>query len=135
MLADRIWAPLVACIFSLGPMIGCLLLLAPAPPFTVALLASVLIGLSQGAEIDIVAYLVARYFGMRHYSAIYGSTVMTMAFGAVVSQVGIGFLHDRFGDYRVALLAACGILGLSIVSYLLLGPYPKTLHEAGEDPA
>ena len=133
-LADRIWAPLVACIFSLGPMIGCLLLLAPSLPFSFAVAAAVLIGLSQGAEIDIVAYLSARYFGMQHYSAIYGSTIMAMAIGTVISGVGIGFLHDRFGDYRVALITACVILGLSIVCYLLLGPYPKTVEGSAPDP-
>jgi MFS family permease len=123
-LIDRIWAPLVACLFSLGPMLGCLLLLGPAPSVTTALLAAMLVGMAQGAEIDIVAYLAARYFGMRHYSAIYGSTVMAMVLMSVIGQVGIGILHDRFGDYRPALLAAAAALALSIVCYLLLGPYP-----------
>lgn len=133
-LVDRIWAPLVACLFSLGPMVGFLLLLGDAPSMTVAVVAAVLIGLAQGAEIDIVAYLTARYFGMRHYSTIYGSTVMVMVLMSVVGQVGFGVLHDRYGDYRYALLSAVAALGLSIVCYLLLGPYPRAAASADPDP-
>ena len=134
LLVDRIWAPLVACLFSLGPMLGCLFLIGPSPSMGVAVIAAVLVGMAQGAEIDIVAYLVARYFGMRHYSAIYGSTVMVMVLMSVGAQVGIGVLHDSFGDYRAALLTAVCTLGLSIITYLLLGPYPKTAEQRHRSP-
>ena len=30
--------------------------------------AILLIGLSAGAEVDLLAYLISRYFGMRHYA-------------------------------------------------------------------
>ncbi|ARR56761.1 MFS transporter [Rhizorhabdus wittichii DC-6] len=134
-LVDRIWAPLVACLFSLGPMLGCLLLIGPSPSLATALLAAMLIGMAQGAEIDIVAYLCARYFGLRHYSTIYGSTVMVMVLMSVIGQVGIGMLHDRFGDYRAGLLAAAAALGLSLITYLLLGPYPPSDDKLREEPA
>lgn len=134
-LVDRIWAPLVACLFSLGPMLGCLFLMGPSPSMGMAVIAAVLIGMAQGAEIDIVAYLVARYFGMRDYSAIYGSTVMVMVLMSVGAQVGIGVLHDSFGGYRTALLTAICILGLSVIAYLLLGPYPKSTEKGHRSPS
>lgn len=84
-----------------------------------------LIGAAQGAEIDIVAYMTARYFGMRHYSAIYGSTITVMTLMAVAGQVGIGFLYDHFGNYRVALITVIGGLVASIMLYLLMGRYPQ----------
>ncbi|MFV0643710.1 MAG: MFS transporter, partial [Sphingomonadaceae bacterium] len=59
-LIDRIWAPLVACIFTLAPIVGCFLLYADTPTMAVATLSAILIGIAQGAEIDIVAYLSAR---------------------------------------------------------------------------
>lgn len=126
LLIDRIWAPIVACLFNLGPVLGCALLLQGEVSYAMALLAAVLIGVAQGAEIDIVAYLTARYFGMRHYSAIYGSTITIMSLMAVVGQVGIGLLHDRFGTYQAALMGAIAALLVSNVLYLCLGRYPST---------
>lgn len=131
-LIDRVWAPIIAGLFSLGPIIGCLLLLQTSIGFPMALLAAVLIGMAQGAEIDIVAYLTARYFGLRHYSTIYGSTVTAMVLLAVAGQVGIGFVHDHYGDYRMALWGAVIVLALSILLYLTLGPYPS--RQEGEEP-
>lgn len=124
-LIDRVWAPAVACLFSVGPIIGFALMLSGALSFPVAFGAAVLIGASQGAEIDVVAYLSARYFGMRHYSTIYGSTVATMAMAGVAGQVGIGFLHDYAGSYHLALIVMITILALSIPFYLMLGAYPE----------
>ncbi|GAY22000.1 MULTISPECIES: MFS transporter [Sphingobium] len=124
-LIDRIWAPAVACLFSLGPILGCILMLQGSLTFPMALTAAVLIGAAQGAEIDIVAYMAARYFGMRHYSAIYGSTITVMTLMAVAGQVGIGFLYDRFGNYQVALIAVISGLVASILLYLLMGRYPQ----------
>ncbi|SCW59970.1 Nitrate/nitrite transporter NarK [Sphingobium faniae] len=132
LLVDRIWAPIVACLFSLGPMIGCALMLSGELTFPVAFAVAVLIGASQGAEIDVVAYLSARYFGMRHYSTIYGSTIATMALAGVAGQVGIGFLYDYAGNYHLALIVMIAILALSIPFYLLLGPYPVVQEEAAD---
>ncbi|MDO7834806.1 MFS transporter [Sphingobium sp. HBC34] len=124
-LVDRIWAPMIACLFSIGPLIGCLILMQPVVSLPMAATAAVLIGMAQGAEIDIVAYLSARYFGMRHYSTIYGSTIMAMALMSVVGQVGIGYLYDRTGGYNAALLPIMAVLLASAVCYLSLGRYPK----------
>lgn len=123
-LIDRVWAPAIACLFSLGPIIGCLMMLQGALTFPAALTAAVLMGIAQGAEIDIVAYMAARYFGMNHYSAIYGSTITVMTLMSVAGQVGIGFLYDRHGNYDLALLCIIGGLAASILLYLLMGPYP-----------
>jgi len=133
-LIDRVWAPAIACLFSLGPMIGCLLMLQGSLSFPVALVAAILIGAAQGAEIDIVAYMAARYFGMNHYSTIYGSTVTAMVLLAVAGQVGIGFLHDLHGDYSVALLCVIAALGASVVLYLLMGPYPGAAQADDAEP-
>ena len=123
-LIDRIWAPAIAGLFNLGPILGCLLMLQGEVSFHSALAAAVLIGAAQGAEIYIVAYMTARYFGMKHYSAIYGSTITAMTLMAVAGQVSIGYLHDSYGDYRIALLGVVAALVASTFFYLLMGPYP-----------
>lgn len=124
-LVDRIWAPLVAVLFAIGPCIGLALLLFEQPSLAVVSIAVVTIGMSQGAEIDVVAYLAARYFGLERYSTIYGLTIMSIVAFGTIGQVGIGHLYDMFGDYRVAMILAILTLGASMLCYLFLGPYPN----------
>ena len=124
-LVDRFWAPMIAFILNITPAIGCLLLL----PDTVApwmLNASVLmIGLGQGAEIDIVAYMIARYFGLRSYATIYGLSVLAIALSVAVAASAIGQAYDLFGSYNIPLMCAAASFALAAVSYLLMGRYPR----------
>lgn len=131
-LVDRIWAPLVAGLFSLGPCIGIALLMTGHNSLPLIVLALVLIGMSQGAEIDIVAYLAARYFGISRYSEIYGLNVLGMIMLSSLSQAMIGTLYDLFGGYRQALALCIAGLVISMICYLLLGPYPDRAAGQGE---
>ena len=125
-LVDRIWAPLVGCLFAAGPAIGCALLLqGDDPAHWVAIAAVMLIGMAQGAEIDVIAYLTARYFGLPSYSSIYGMAMMITILCTFSAQVSIGFVYDRFGGYDVALAAAILLLISAIIAYLSLGRYPR----------
>lgn len=123
-LVDRIWAPLIACVFTLGPALSCLLLLPEALDSNTVILAIVLLGLGQGAEIDLVAFMIARYFGLRSYASIYGISVLFIgtffAFGAAL----IGHSYDVFGNYDVALMCACACFVVAALSYLAMGRYP-----------
>lgn len=124
-LVDRIWAPLVACVFTLAPVAGALLLLPSqlSPPAAAA--AVVLVGLAQGAEIDVVAYMTARYFGMGAYASIYGLSVMFIGLAAALAGVGFAASHDTFGSYNPALIGAAAVFALGAACYLSLGRYPK----------
>ncbi|MFJ4452800.1 MFS transporter [Pseudomonas sp. NPDC089392] len=124
MLVDRIWAPLVACIFTLGPAAGCLLLLPESLEPWVAIVALILLGLGQGAEIDVVAFMIARYFGMRSYASIYGISVFCIAVMIAIQGSLIGLSYDYFGNYNVALMVAAGCFVLAALSYLGMGRYP-----------
>jgi MFS family permease len=124
-LADRIWAPLVACIFTLGPVIGCILLMGHALSIVTACIGVVLIGLAQGAEIQIIAYLIGRYFGVRNYATIFGLSVFTTTALSAAFNVGFGAAYDRFGDYRAALVVAASCFLVAALCYLALGRYPR----------
>ena len=129
-LVDRIWAPLVACVFTMGPAIGCLLLLPESLEPWMAVIALVLLGLGQGAEIDVVAFMIARYFGMRSYASIYGISVFCIAVMVAVQGSLIGLSYDYFGNYNVALIVAAGCFVLAALSYLGMGRYPTQLAAA-----
>ena len=124
-LVDRVWAPLVACVFTLGPALGCLLLLPGSIDYCVAIVALILLGLGQGAEIDVVAFMIARYFGLRSYASIYGLSVFFIAAMIALGGALIGLSYDYFGDYNVALSVAAGCFVLSAFSYLAMGRYPQ----------
>ena len=123
-LVDRIWAPLVACAFTIGPVIGCAILMGGQVPLPLACVAVILIGLAQGAEIQLIAFLIGRYFGVRNYAAIFGISVFTTTGLCTVANVGFGFAHDAFGDYRIALMCAAAAFFVAACLYLLLGRYP-----------
>jgi len=117
-LIDRIFAPWVAaammlvaalCLLSLG-VLG-----AAAAP-----LGAVAYGLAIGSEIDILAYLTARYFGMRAYGRIYGALYMALLAGAALSPLGYGLGVDLTGGYRLPLTVASALLAVAAALFLML---------------
>lgn len=128
-LVDRFYAPAVA-FGILGIAAGaCFLLMTSGGNLPLALLAVVLIGLAAGAEIDLVAYLVSRYFGMRAYGEIYGWQLGFFALGAGLGPMGLGHLHDVTGAYTVGII--CCAVGFAVGAVLigLLGRYPERFED------
>lgn len=127
LLVDRLWAPAVALGFAVGSAAGTALLAANGSlDGTGAMLAVMLIGLGLGAEIDLVSFLVARYFGVRSFSSVYGITVFWIAASGALGASGLGLAYDRFGNYDAALVAISVSFLLSGLVYLMLGRYPRS---------
>jgi predicted MFS family arabinose efflux permease len=115
---DRVFAPHVAAVVFVVTASGCALLNlggAPTAPF-----AALLIGFALGAEIDLIAYLTARYFGMKNYGFLYGLMYSMFSIGAAAGPAIVGHLFDATGSYRIALwvMAACLIFGAIAVASL-----------------
>jgi MFS family permease len=121
-LLDRLFAPSVAAVFFLAPMIGIVLLLVTPWP-SVAAIATVLIGVGLGAEVDVIAFLLSRYFGMRAFGEIYGYLFAVFMLGAGAGPFALGVSYDATGSYRFML--ACFVGALLVASGLMvgLGPY------------
>jgi predicted MFS family arabinose efflux permease len=81
---DRVFAPYVAVCFFCFPIIGIALLVSGASG-PVPTLGTVLCGLGIGAEVDLIAFFVGRYFGLRTFGAIYG-----LLFAAFIAGSGLG---------------------------------------------
>ena len=121
-LIDRFFAPHIAILFLLGPIIGAFLL-ASGSSGQGAAAAGVLIGLAAGAEVDVLAYLVSRYFGMRSYATNYGWLYSAWAAGSGVGPVLAARSYDATGRYDTALWIY-GILFVVVCVLLTrLGPY------------
>lgn len=130
-LVDRYWAPAVACATLMLPAVSCVLLIVPVGGVTGAVVAGVLLGVAAGAEFDLLAYFVSRYFGTRHYGVLYACqyAVFRVALGA--GPLLFGFAFDRRGSYDAVLLVAAVLLPLGSLLLLTLGAYPpRTLVRA-----
>jgi MFS family permease len=122
-LIDIFWAPAVAAVLLGAPAIACLLLAAPELSYRTAVLAIALIGMAAGAEYDLLAFLVARYFGMKSYGSIYGALYSFFALGAGTGPVFFGANFDRTHTYSMSLHIACGLFLAPALLMLLLGRY------------
>ena len=83
-----------------------------------------LIGFALGIEYDVVAFLTARYFGMRAYAAIYSLLYVCFSTGAGLAPLVFGVIRDRTHDFAPALWLSAGLLPLCSAAFLLLGRYP-----------
>lgn len=129
-LIDRVWAPAGACGILSLPAIACWVLARPTITPHEALGSMIALGVAAGIEFDLLAYLVARYFGQRNYGAIYGSVYTAVALGGGVGPVVFGRAFDLTGSYAQILPYAAVILLVGSALLLLLGPYRSFTPEA-----
>lgn len=96
-----------------------------------AFLGALLAGLGMGVEVDVIAYMVSPYFGLRAFGEIYGYAFTSCALGVVVGPLVMGAVFDAAGSYRPAL---AGFLVVTVVATLLIarmGPY-RSAGRAGD---
>lgn len=122
-LIDRLWAPGVACVMIGLPAVACYLLASSELSVSAARGAIVMIGIASGVEYDLMAFLVARYFGMKSYGAIYGAQYGFFALGAGLAPVVFGRAFDNTGNYNSVLLLSAVFLIVGAASLLALGRY------------
>jgi len=122
-LVDRIWAPGVAFVILSAPALSCWLLAGTVLTPQVAAFAICLIGFALGVEYDLMAFFIARYFGLRSYTAIYGILYVFFSLGAGLGPLVFGLDFDRHGNFHLSLLAAVAVLLITGTLFLSLGKY------------
>ncbi len=121
-LLDHLHAPYVAAVFFLAPLMGIVVLLTTPRPEGAAL-GTVLVGIGLGAEVDLIAFLLSRYLGMRSFGEIYGYFFSIFMVGAGLGPFAMGVSYDRTGSYKLMLVCFAFALALASVPMLRLGPY------------
>jgi sugar phosphate permease len=118
-LLDLFFAPSVAVWLFLSSTIGIVLLWSGAPGF-LPFAAAFLVGVGQGAELDIIPYMVSRYFGLHAFAQIYGYLFGVFLLGAVLGPLLMGMGFDAMGSYRpmLAVLALSTLVAVGLVSRL-----------------
>ncbi|HLX38552.1 MAG TPA: hypothetical protein VKR29_12155 [Candidatus Binataceae bacterium] len=123
-LLDLFFAPSVAIALFSSSTIGLLLLWSGAQGFA-PFAAGFLVGIGQGAELDIIPYMVSRYFGSGAFAHIYGYLFAAFLLGAVLGPPLMGFGFDLMGSYGpiIGVLALSTLFAVGLISRL--GPYPE----------
>jgi MFS family permease len=120
---DRFFGPYVAVAFLLCPMAG-IALLGSGQGGMVPLAGTVLCGLGIGAEVDLMAFFVSRYFGLRAFAQIYGWMFCIFTFGTGLGPYAMGAAYDAWHSYNPMFVVFEIILALACVLLVRLGPYP-----------
>jgi MFS family permease len=123
-LVDRIDPPRVAGVLLTLPAIGSLLLAYGSEDLYVAIPAALMIGLAAGAEVDLVAFLTGRHFGLKAFGAILGCELAMFGAGAALGPPIMGLLRDLTGNYQAGLTLYAGtyILGAALIAGLGKAP-------------
>jgi predicted MFS family arabinose efflux permease len=108
---------LFLCIGALGVMLLALF----GVRFSVV--AVLLIGFVVGAEIDLMAYFVSRYFGLRAHAAIFGWNYGMVALGSSIAPLVVGAVRDHRGNYVLGLSLCAASLAIAGILCALLGRY------------
>ncbi len=121
-LLDKIFAPHVTLFFLSIILLGIGLLQFSTSPL-MAMMSAVCIGLGLGAEIDLLAYLISRYFGMRSFGTIYGYMFAIFNLGCGIGPFLMGLSQSRTGSYGAAIITFAAGLIVAIAFVFGLGPY------------
>jgi predicted MFS family arabinose efflux permease len=105
---DR-WPMHIVSAIALGsPAIGLALIASPIDAPTAMLFSVLLIGLANGAEADLVGYVVAAKFGTRVYSSVMGLTSLTMGITSAVGAILLGATLAATGNFNTFLMIVTG---------------------------
>ncbi|MGA8617194.1 MAG: MFS transporter [Candidatus Sulfotelmatobacter sp.] len=130
-LLDRLFAPRLAAAFFGAAALGIGMLWLGSRP--VAFVGAFLVGLGLGAEVDLIAYLTSRYFGLGAFGKIYSSIFAAFGLAGALGPLMMGAGFDRTGSYAGPLIVFLASTLLGSVLIARLGPYRyRVAQAAGE---
>jgi len=123
-LLDRVFAPRIAIAICLIAAAGSLVLILNG--ISAASVTAIAIGLALGAELDLMGFLVARYFGLANFGRIYGWQYCAFVLASGLGPLWVGAVRDATGTYVPALVACVAGLCVTCIGFLMLPRYPVT---------
>jgi MFS family permease len=118
-LLDRMFAPYVAIGLFLVALGGLYLLGSGKNAY----LGVSGIGIATGAEVDVIAYMTSRYFGLGRFGQIYGYQFGGFLVGAGLGPMLMGAAQTRLHSYDLAFQVFGVLLVLASLLMLLMGEY------------
>lgn len=123
-LLDRFSAQKVGAIAFMLPVIGFGLLLLDGSNSLYQSIAAATLGLTVGAEVDVIAFLAAKHFGLKNFGSLYGAMVMALSLGTSFGPLTAGAVFDQYGSYAPFLMLNAVLMTLSAITLLSLGSPP-----------
>ena len=120
-LLDRTFAPRIAIAISMIAAAGCLVFVANG--ISAASLTAIALGFAMGAELDLMGFLVARYFGLAEFGRIYGWLYGAFIFASGLGPLWVGALRDATGNYTLSLAVSAAGLIVACAVFLMLPRY------------
>ena len=130
-LLDHLFAPHVAALIFCCAA-GGIALLRITSSQELAFVAAFFIGLGLGAEVDIMAYLTSRYFGLRSFGAIYGVIFAGFGLAGGLGAFLMGAAFDATGSYALMLTLFCILTFIGAAFMMRLPPYRYRVTPPGE---
>jgi MFS family permease len=117
---DRFATPPVTTLSMILPAVGFALLGSDYNSLPVISGAMFLVGLSIGAESDLISFLVARYFKLRIYATTLGLLYCVSFLASALGAVGISWTLSAFGSFSLYLFAVSVSVAVGSLLFLLL---------------
>jgi len=117
---DRFSAPVISMIVMALPAVGLFLLATPFDSYWVLSFAILTLGLSYGAESDILAYLVSHIFNINIYGTVLGLMTASLSLGSTCGALLLSATLNRTGNYDVFLIITGLITLVGSLLFLLL---------------
>lgn len=119
---DKFFAPRIASIFFILPLFG-LIALEMTNSVEFGLFAAVMVGLGLGAEIDLMGFMISKYFDVSKYGTLYGIAFAIFLLGSGLGPFSMGMAYQEFGTYSVAIYLFMISILIATALMLKLEPY------------
>lgn len=124
-LLDRYNGNIIGAVVVLAPIFSSLCFIYAPGTLPLIVLAVIVLGLALGAELDVVAYLASRHFGLRSYGVIFGCVVSLWSVANGLGPLGVSYIYDISGSYETALWIYIPLLMIASVALFSMGNYPE----------
>jgi MFS family permease len=124
-LLDRFPGHIVGGTVVLLPIVAALLLLFDGATPVSQMIAAAALGFTVGSEVDVVAFLASKHFGLKNFGALYGALVAALTLGTAFGPLTAGAVFDRFGNYEQFLWGTIVLMLMGAMALFSLGHPPK----------
>ncbi len=121
---DRLNGNVIGGLVVLVPIVSCLCFIYAPGSVAITLFAVVILGLALGAELDVIAYLATRHFGMRSYGLVFGCIVSLWSIATGLGPLMASYIFDTSGSYQPALWIFIPLFMLASLLLFTMGAYP-----------
>ena len=127
-LLDRVFAPIIGgVVFAMTAMGFAILVYVPGtwPAFV----AAALFGTGIGAEIELIGYMVSRYFGMRRFGTIYGCVFVGFLLGTSGGPYVYARSQEILNSYDPSLKFMMLLMLVTAVMFACMGRYDRYVNQ------